>query len=255
MKLWFSIFDEKQYNGPEQAFYDAASFEWASTILNHAQDITAELHKVAIDDGMFNAYFNKALTNREGGWTTIDLKFWTINNCRHQKHFPKTMQVINSIPQLVSASFNKLKAGAEIQAHNGDTNGIFRCHLGIVIPGVLPEAGFEVNNERKSWEQGGLLIFCDANLHRAWNHTQNDRYIFLFDIVRPEYAKKRSKMIGTVVSALFLQKIGILWLAVFRRKKSVNELTFKRNKLKPLVFVLRPCAHFAVWFVNVFRVY
>jgi aspartyl/asparaginyl beta-hydroxylase (cupin superfamily) len=246
--LWFSIYDEKSYKGKEEAFFNAKDFDWAQTILLNKDVIVKEFYEVIKSQNLFNPYFNQVLASKEGSWKTIGLKFWSINNYKNQKHFSKTSHIINNIPELISASFNKLEAGVEVQPHYGDTNGIFRCHLGIEIPSKLPHCGFEVDNEKKGWELDDLIIFTDAHYHRAWNNTENDRYIFLFDIVRDEYKSKRSRIISTVLSSMFLQKLVVIF------KIDISD-RFQRKKLKPIVFVLKPFASFSVWFVNKFKVY
>lgn len=248
MSLWFSIYDEKQYKGNEKSFYDADDYDWAKTILLNKDVIIKEFQDVFNSKALFNPYFNQTLSAKEGSWKTVGLKFWSINNYKNQKYFPNTVSIINDIPSLVSASFNKLESGAEILPHYGDTNGIFRCHLGIEIPSGLPECGFEVNEEQKGWSGNDLIIFCDAHYHRAWNHSEKDRYIFLFDIIREEYKPRQYEIISTVLSSLFLQKVVLFF------KVNVKE-TFKRKKLKPIVFLLKPMALFSVWIVNKLRVY
>lgn len=248
MSLWFSIYDENKYTGNEQSFYDSKDFDWAKSILDNKDVIIKEFNEVTKNNKLFDPYFNQMLASKKGSWTTIGLKFWSIDNYKNQKYFPKTVEIINQIPMLVSASFNKLEAGAEVLPHNGDTNGIYRCHLGLVIPSQLPGCGFEVNNEVSSWSKHDILIFCDAHYHRAWNNTEEDRYIFLFDIIRKEFKEEKFKIISTVLSSMFLQKIVVLFNLQLAK-------SFKRKKLKPIVFILKPIARFSVWLVNRFKVY
>jgi aspartyl/asparaginyl beta-hydroxylase (cupin superfamily) len=247
-KLWFSIYDETLYKGSESSFYESKQYDWAHEILNQRELIVKEFYSVIKTEKLFDPYFNQLLTSHQGMWQTIVLKFWTINNYKNQSYFPNTTKVINKIPNLVSASFNKLQGGTDIKPHCGDTNGIFRCHLGIEVPAGLPLCGFEVNKERKEWKTDDLIIFCDAHNHNAWNHSENDRYIFLFDIIREEYLPQKRTIISTVLSSMFLQKIGLL----FGMKQDGK---FKRRNLKPIVFILKPLADFAVWYVNKFKVY
>ena len=109
--LWFSIVDETDYKGDEPAFYAIDnSVEWKKIILANADKIRNEFLKVADKKQLFKPYFNQGLSSVENKWQTIGLKFWEINNYKHQKEFPITTAIINKIPSLVSASFNKLGA-------------------------------------------------------------------------------------------------------------------------------------------------
>lgn len=248
MKLWFSIFDEKRYVGNERAFYNPADYKWAQYVLENKEIIIKEFKETIRSEKLFDPYFNYLFSTTDGGWKTVGLKFWSINNYKNQKYFPEITKLINNVPGLISASFSKLEPNSEIIPHNGDSNGFFRCHLGIEIPGKLPECGFEVEGEQRSWGNGELLIFCDALYHKAWNKTNNERYIMIFDVIRKEYEPKRNKLISTVLASMFLQKIGLVL------RIGLNE-EFNRKKLKPMVFMLRPFARMAVWFTNYFRVY
>lgn len=247
-KMWFSIYDEKRYKGDEPSFYQPNDYPWAQHVLKNKEVIITEFKEALQNKELFDPYFNYLFSTTDGGWKTVGLKFWSINNYKNQKYFPQITKIINEVPGLISASFSKLEANSEIIPHNGDSNGFYRCHFGIEIPGQLPECGFEVEGEQKSWENGALLIFCDAQYHKAWNNTNKERYIMIFDVVREEYEPQKNKLISTVLASMFLQKIGLLL------RVGLNE-DYPRKRLKPLVFILKPFARMAVWFTNYFKVY
>lgn len=105
---------------------------------------------------------------------TAGLKFWSVQHPDTPKDFPQTMALFGKVPHLISLSFSQLMPGADlgliqqankpelnslhsvaltfllspvgtsITPHNGDTNAHMRCHMGIKIPGKLPECGFQV---------------------------------------------------------------------------------------------------------------
>lgn len=247
-KLWFSIYDEKRYQGNEKTFYNPQNYEWAKYVLRNKDVIINEFNQVVNQKELFDPYFNHLFSTTDGGWKTVGLKFWSINNYKNQKYFPEITKIINKVPGLISASFSKLEANSEIIPHNGDSNGFYRCHFAIDIPGKLPDCGFEVEKDKKSWSNGELLIFCDALYHRAWNNTQNERYIMIFDVVREEFEPQKRTLVHTVLASMLIQKIGL-----FFRIGLNND--FNRKRLKPLVFILKPFARMAVWFTNVFKVY
>jgi len=215
--------------------------------LENKDAIREEFLKVLEEKNLFRPYFNQSLTSATNKWKTIGLKFWSINNFKNQKEFPVTTSIINQIPELISASFNKLEAQTQIMPHNGDTNGILRCHLGLIIEDGLPNTGFQVKNEKRAWKKDDLIVFTDAHYHTAFNFSNHDRYIFLFDIVREEVGKNRNNMINTVLSGLFLQKL----IVIFKFK----EYKGKRHKLKPIVALLKPFAQVSAWFVNFIKLW
>lgn len=214
-KLWFSLYDRGEYKGNEPAFYDTAQLDFSAFIESKYSIIKQELENY-LKEHHLQSYFNTTMVEKLDSWKTISLKSWTIDLYENYKHFPKTAEIIKSVDGLVSASFNLLNAGATIKPHCGDTNGIFRCHLGLEIPATIPECGFRVKDEWKSWEEGKLLVFVDANNHEAINLSNKNRFIFLFDVVRPEFRTKKHYISSTVIASLFLQKRAEAFVLLYK---------------------------------------
>ncbi len=213
-KIWFSLFDRNEYKGIEPYFFKPDEYQFSKIFIDNYAIISQELI-IFLKKNTLQSYFNSTMVVKVNTWKTISLKSWDVEVYAYHKYFPKTLQIINSVPGLVSASFNLLAPHGHIVPHCGDTNSIFRCHLGLSIPGKLPECGFRVGNEWCSWENGKLLIFVDAHNHEAINNTNHNRYIFLFDIVRDEFLPKKRWVCATVLTSLFMQswaeKIKLLY--------------------------------------------
>jgi aspartyl/asparaginyl beta-hydroxylase (cupin superfamily) len=206
-KLWYSLFDEDDYKGSEPSFFEPDNYFFSEIIKSNFSVIEKELVEY-LKSHQLQSYFNETMVSKKNSWKTIALKAWNVELYENHHFFPKTLQIINSIPSLVSASFNLLEPKGHIVPHCGDTNGIFRCHLGLSIPAEIPTCGFRVKDEWRSWKNGELLVFVDANNHEAINLSDNNRFIFLFDIVREEYIEKKHIICATVLTALFMQKIA-----------------------------------------------
>lgn len=254
-KIWFSVYDQKRYRDTRADFFDPNDFDWAKQIVDNFSIIHDEFVSYMKQNDDFNPYFNQVLSSEKGKWSTIGLKFWSLEIYKNQKNFPKTTAILNRIPQIQTASFNRLDAGTEIAAHCGDTNAIYRCHLGLIIPDSLPKCGFKVNETEREWKTGELLVFCDANQHEAWNHSNEDRYILLFDVIKDEFLPKKNKINATVLSALLIQKILLMFLFVFRVKNTSKLENKSRKSLIPVVFVLKPFAFLASRIANGVRLY
>ncbi|MBC7862731.1 MAG: aspartyl/asparaginyl beta-hydroxylase domain-containing protein [Bacteroidia bacterium] len=238
--LWFSIYDRDAYKGDEPTFYNEKDFAWAEKLKPHLAEIRTELEEHLKKAGLIT-YFNSAMTEKAGVWKTISMKWWGLEVYKHQNYFKRTTELINQIPGIVSASFNMLDADAVIKPHNGDTNGIYRCHFGLVVPGTLPECGFRVETEKRSWHEGEWLIFVDALNHEAWNKTNKPRYIMVVDVIRPEFQNRKSTICSTVLTSLFMQKLG-------ERFKFLHN-TSLGFQIK-LVKMLRPFSFPAMWARN-----
>jgi aspartyl/asparaginyl beta-hydroxylase (cupin superfamily) len=72
------------------------------------------------------------------------------------------------------------------------TNTRLICHLPLIIP---PKCGFRVGNDVREWEEGKLIIFDDSIEHEAWNESDQDRVVLIFDIWRPEISEGERKEI------------------------------------------------------------
>lgn len=116
-------------------------------------------------------------------WSNIFLLNFLIKHHKNRRKFPVTTAVIDSIPGGSFAVVRVLSPHTVIKPHFGDTNGIVRCHLGLVIPGKLPECGIRVGNKEQGWEEGKLTLFTEAYLHSAWNNTDSKRYVLVIDFV------------------------------------------------------------------------
>ena len=69
-------------------------------------------------------------------------------------------------------------------------NVVYRCHLGLDIPGDRSGYGLRVGNETTAWKQGKLLAFCEAQRHSAWNRTDKKRLVVIVDVLRPEFISR-----------------------------------------------------------------
>ena len=245
-KLWFSIYDFSfNYPGDEPPFIEPAQFEWARELAVNADQLKEELKRY-VSDHHLQGYFNTSMVDKKNSWKTIALKTWSIELYKNQQYFPLITSLINKYPQIISASFNLLESGSRILPHCGDTNAIYRCHLGLEIPSGLPETGFKVKEEIRAWENGKWLVFMDAYRHEAWNDSDKERYIFLIDVMRDEYVSKKGFVCSTVLTSLFLQK---------RAEKFKLMITSRPTMVKILAGILQPFARMAVFFVNLFRIY
>ncbi|GIV26259.1 MAG: hypothetical protein KatS3mg027_0073 [Bacteroidia bacterium] len=232
-KLWFSILSKDAcYASDEEKFINPETFDWTKNSEKITKEIKEELLNY-LSQHSLQAYFNTKMSDDVKKWKTISLKWWGLEFYSRQKFFSKTTAFINSIPNLVSASFNLLEPQSRIYPHCGDTNGIYRCHLGLIIPAQLPECGFRVEDEKRSWEEGKWLIFIDAKEHEAWNESNENRFILLIDIIRPEFANQKNKIVLTSLTGLFLQKLAESFPVLY---KFQNNISLKRR----LVYILIP---------------
>lgn len=93
------------------------------------------------------------------------------------------LELINR-PEIQTAGFSLLGAGAEIQWHMGQAGDVWRLHLGLNCP--EGDCALQVRDDVKQWRDGEFLMFNDQDMHRAWNRTDKDRLILLVDVVKAQ---------------------------------------------------------------------
>jgi tetratricopeptide (TPR) repeat protein len=199
---------------PQVQFYEPADFSWAGAIEAAAGSMLAELEALGSDAGLFKPYlesrkdrpnydFHGLLDNPD--WSTLYL--WENGGPveANVARCPQTFAALQQAPlchittRAPSILFSLLKGGARIAAHNGMINTRLICHLPLVVP---PGCGFRVGNEARQWEVGKLLIFDDTIEHEAWNDSDEDRVVLIFDIWRPELTAAERRAVTAMFEAI-----------------------------------------------------
>lgn len=244
-KIWYSIFDRSNYLVELPYFHNTSNYEFTKILESNYLIFKNELDNYLLKHQL-PSYFNSTMVETKDTWKTISLNAWSVNVYENYKHFPKTLNVIKAIPSVVSTSFSMLSSYSKIIPHCGDTNAIFRCHLALSIPDTLPFCGFRVGDEWKSWEEGKLLIFVDANHHEAINNSSDNRLIMIIDVIRPEFENKKQWVCATVVTSLFLQKIAEKIPILYKMPLVFQKLLAKC--LVPLVYIAIPVRNYLYQF-------
>lgn len=203
--LWFAE-DGGFFHGDEPSYFDPVDFNWVAELESHWETIRDELGALLESaDNELKPYANTAMASAgPASWRTYTMMFWYQRNDANCHRCPKTWALLKDIPGLCAASFNLLEPHTTIKPHYGDTNAIVRCHMGLVIPGAAPKCAFRVREDVRSWEEGRLLMFCDAHQHTAWNNTDQRRYILVLDVMRPQYAAHGRSIASRVRASISL---------------------------------------------------
>ncbi|WP_256009602.1 aspartyl/asparaginyl beta-hydroxylase domain-containing protein [Desertivirga xinjiangensis] len=210
-KLWFSVTAKDAYAGNEESFAEVEGESWAQSLLANYEPIKKEFSDYLAAHGMV-PYFHQSMVNKKDTWKTLGLKFWNIIVYKHRSSFPFTYKWLSQNPEVIALSYSKLEPFSRILPHVGDTNGIYRVHLGVDIPEGLPRCGFRVKDVKRPWEEKKFLAFLDAFEHEAWNETEKSRVIMMIDVIRPEFRKKQSYICKQVIASLALQKLAAMLL-------------------------------------------
>ncbi len=206
LEPWYNIFGGR-YNGSEPTFYDTEQFPWVKTLEDNWQVIHDELTAlVAADPKRLQPYYiNKSMAFPPNHWKTMGLYFWQFKVHKNCRRCPETMKILAKIPHITSASLSILEPNSNINPHQGDTDAVIRGHLGLNIPSSTPDCGFQVGQDIKAWENGKVLLFCDARSHGAWNNTNERRLVMIFDVMRDDFSDRKNGICAHVLADAVLQ--------------------------------------------------
>ena len=114
---------------------------------------------------------------------------------------PATMEVLSRLPQAQvplrspSALFSVLQPKTRIPPHTGVANFRLVVHLPLIVP---PACGFRVGGETRQWRIGEAWVFDDTIEHEAWNDSDRDRVVLIFDIWRPELSEQERREVAAL---------------------------------------------------------
>ncbi len=202
---------------PQIQFYDTDTFDWVPGIEAATGAILDELNGLLAGrmEG-FRPYIHADPNRpRTSGRQLRDSPDWSVNflvenGVRDEAVIapcPRTWDALHRAPLLDTANaptamFSLLRGGARITAHTGMFNTRLICHLPLIVP---PGCGFRVGNEVREWEVGKLIIFDDTIEHEAWNDSDRDRVVLIFDIWRPELSAQERLEVGALVQGTLIQ--------------------------------------------------
>ncbi len=213
--LWFSLYDNNEYQGNEIVYWEVHHIKGIKELENNTEVIYQELLEFIAHQEM-ESHFNITMVEKPKTWKVRSLRVWSVEMYQYQKYFPQTMALLSQIDNVVNVGFNLLEPHSKIKPHQGDTNAIIRCHLPLEVPEEKEQCFLVVKNEKKYWEKGKVLAFSDTYTHYAENNTHQRRIILLFDILRPEFASQKLKISATVLTSFYLQQIGNFFPALYK---------------------------------------
>jgi aspartyl/asparaginyl beta-hydroxylase (cupin superfamily) len=100
---------------------------------------------------------------------------------------PQTAALLKGVPNIRTALFSRLDAHTELKSHTGWSdlaNYVLRVHVCLSIP-ALETCGLWVNGEIKYHAPGEVIVFDDSKSHMAFNNSDTERIVLIFDILRP----------------------------------------------------------------------
>ncbi len=193
--LRFFYSESEIYDSSDPVFYDADAIPEVREILA-SYDIIREEVSGYVDDTFAIKPLNPNPPPMNGSrmWQNVYFKNYMLAYRAGRKHFPRTYELFADRDDITLAGIVSLAPGGKLLSHCGETNALIRCHLGLKIPGTLPDLGLKVNGHSVCWEEGKVIAFNDAYQHEVWNRTDGTRHVLAFDVVRPEFRQRRNEI-------------------------------------------------------------
>lgn len=127
----------------------------------------------------------KYLTKRSwGNWKVFMLSVWGLDLSENAKRCPKTIEILQKIPNMFQAFISILDPYKSIPPHTGPYNGYLRYHLAIKIPKEDPPTLY-VNEQAYQWSEGKGVLWDDFFRHSVRNRAGELRVVLIVDICRP----------------------------------------------------------------------
>lgn len=129
------------------------------------------------DDIGFNSFFRR-------GWKRFYLKWYQDPMNSAQTLCPKTLALIQQIPNINAAMFTLLPKDSFLFKHRDPYAGSLRYHLGLITPNSK-DCCIYVDGDPYFWQDGQDVMFDETFIHHAENKTSQDRIILFCDVQRP----------------------------------------------------------------------
>jgi aspartate beta-hydroxylase len=200
---------------PAISFFDRRDFPWIGAVESATDDIRQELLQLLEarrDD--FVPYVSHAPgvplnqwkdLNNSRGWTALFLHKDGEARQQNLERCPRTVAAIAQAPlaevpgHAPTVFFSRLQPKTRIPPHSGATNSRLIVHIPLIVP---PGCGFRVGSEVREWEPGTALIFDDTIEHEAWNDSDQERVVLIFDIWNPLLTAAERDLMAAATAAI-----------------------------------------------------
>ena len=199
---------------PQIQFYQRGSFPWLDRVEAATPDIRSELLAVMERTSDFKPYVEsdpKRPRKEQDGmtdnpdWSAFYL--WKDGEIvpENAARCPRTLAALAEAPlshvknRSPSILFSLLRPGAHIPPHSGLVNTRLICHLPLIVP---PDCAFRVGNDVRVPVEGRSWVFDDTIEHEAWNRSDRNRVILLFDVWRPELTQEERALVARMFEAI-----------------------------------------------------
>ena len=190
------------------AFFEPSEFPWAQQLEARYPAIRAEIlagldvardGRPYLGDGhRLEGEQWQPLVNTMN-WASVHLYSRGVANRQVLTKFPATLAALEQVP-LATQNGNPgevfisvLAPHTAIPEHYGVSSAVLTVHLPIVVP---PGCGLQVHDATRTPAEGKLLIFDDTWQHSAWNDSDQQRVVLIFELWHPDLTEREQEAIA-----------------------------------------------------------
>lgn len=125
--------------------------------------------------------------NDDRDWRMFIIKAYGAEVPTNMALCPVLTSIVDSLPDVLSASFSFVASKKHIPPHRGPFRGILRFYLGLSMPLAedgRPASVLTVAGEQHRIGDGEALLWDDTYTHEVWNGSDQVRAALLLDVKR-----------------------------------------------------------------------
>lgn len=188
-------------------FFDTEALPWRAQLESSFADIAAEITAGLDLEADGRPYLGNGhrlegaqwepLVNKKS-WTSVHLYSRGTPNAAVLGKFPRTLAALEQVPLATRRGtpgevfVSVLAPRTTIPAHYGVSSAILTAHLPVVVP---PGCGLQVHDETRVPQEGKLMVFDDTWQHSAWNHSDRQRVVLIFELWHPGLSELEQRAI------------------------------------------------------------
>ena len=192
-------------NLPARTITPRELLPWAAAV-EKAVNIVLEEYLAAVRSGMeFSPYvhpYTRSPTWRElrgnMDWSSLHL-YSQAQETPLAQHFSRTLDALKGADVVrvrggrpIEMFFSRLKPGTHIPPHHGAANSRVTVHLPLIIP---EDCSIRVGDDLHSWRMGEIFAFDDSFEHEAWNRSDSERVVLIFEAHHPDLSQDERRAI------------------------------------------------------------
>jgi aspartyl/asparaginyl beta-hydroxylase (cupin superfamily) len=175
--------------------HDRERFPWVAVLEGAVEVIQAEF--AALRASADFSTVNPDYTSK-GDWAAAYL--WAFGQKVEEvcRWCPETTRLLSRIPgvaQFGTTLFSALAPHTLITPHHGVSNAKLRCQLPLLVPA---DCKLKIGDSEIEQLEGRCIVFDDSFLHSAWNHSDEARFVLVFDFFHPDLTAEEVEYLSRI---------------------------------------------------------